>query len=68
MRLLPDLHNYLATAQRLAPTWGDLADEFKSDEDVVIAHVDCTNAQETCSKLEVGCERCRSWLEPCRLT
>jgi len=39
--------------KRLAPTWGDLADEFADDKDVVIAHVDCTANQAVCSKAEI---------------
>ncbi|KAK9864891.1 hypothetical protein WJX84_012288 [Apatococcus fuscideae] len=40
--------------KRLAPTWGELADFFASDDKVSIDHVDCTKQKSVCSKAKVG--------------
>ena len=39
--------------KKLAPTWSELADELKHNEQVSIGQVDCTQAQDLCKKLEV---------------
>ena len=40
--------------KRLAPAWGDLGQSLAKDDDVVIAHVDCTKAKSTCSSAQVA--------------
>lgn len=39
--------------KRLAPAWGELGDAFKSNPKVNVAHVDCTQQKDVCSKYEV---------------
>ncbi|PNH04486.1 Protein disulfide isomerase-like 5-1 [Tetrabaena socialis] len=38
---------------RLAATWKELGEEFKSNPNIVIAHVDCTTDREVCSNAQV---------------
>lgn len=40
--------------KRLAPTWKDLADQFKDHESVKIAHVDCTEDRDVCTTADVS--------------
>jgi len=40
--------------KRLAPAWGDLGQSLAKDDDVVIAHVDCTKAKSTCSSAQIA--------------
>jgi len=40
--------------KRLAPTWSELADNFKDEEGVNIAKVDCTVEKKLCSKHKVS--------------
>jgi thioredoxin domain-containing protein 5 len=37
----------------LAPTWSDLANEFKGSDRVKIASVDCTKHKDVCDKVSV---------------
>lgn len=39
--------------KRLAPTWEELSEELANDSKIVIAHVDCTAAKDTCTKAEI---------------
>lgn len=39
--------------KRLAPAWGDLGQSLAKDDDVVVAHVDCTKAKTICSNAKV---------------
>ncbi|KAK9916761.1 hypothetical protein WJX75_006663 [Coccomyxa subellipsoidea] len=39
--------------KKMAPTWSQLADSYKSNKEVVIAQVDCTTAKDVCEKAEV---------------
>jgi len=39
--------------KKLAPTWGDLGSYFKDNDDVVVAHIDCTAHKDVCQKAEV---------------
>ncbi|EIE27015.1 hypothetical protein COCSUDRAFT_83574 [Coccomyxa subellipsoidea C-169] len=40
--------------KKLAPTWSQLADNYKNSKDVVIAQVDCTSAKDVCEKAEAA--------------
>jgi hypothetical protein len=40
--------------KRLAPTWADLAKEYKASGKVVVASVDCTVEKDVCNKAGVG--------------
>lgn len=51
--------------KRLAPAWGDLGQSLAKDEDVVVAHVDCTKAKTICSNAKVRlrvCVECALWM------
>ena len=37
----------------MAPTWGELAESYSGDSDVVIGHVDCTKEQVVCNDLAI---------------
>lgn len=39
--------------KRLAPTWKELGEAYAEDDEVVIAHVDCTTSRDVCAKLEI---------------
>lgn len=39
--------------KRLAPAWGDLGQSLAKDDDIVVAHVDCTQAKSICSNAKV---------------
>ena len=39
--------------KKLAPTWSELADSYKGSEQVAIAQVDCTTAQDVCKTAAV---------------
>ena len=39
--------------KKLAPTWSELADELKHNQNVSIGQVDCTQAHNLCKKLEI---------------
>jgi hypothetical protein len=39
--------------KRLVPTWGELAAQFKENEGVAIAHVDCTVHRDVCQAAQV---------------
>lgn len=39
--------------KRLVPTWKELANEFKDNNSVKIAHVDCTVHRQVCSKADI---------------
>jgi thioredoxin domain-containing protein 5 len=43
----------LICAQKLVPTWDELAKTFEKDETVKIAKLDCTQAQSVCQDYEV---------------
>ena len=47
--------------KRLAPTWEELAKEFENNNKIAVAHVDCTQHRDLCSKAEV-CRTARGWL------
>lgn len=42
--------------KKLAPAWKDLADHYRGDPQVNIAHVDCTSEKDICSANEVCLE------------
>ncbi|KAL4452718.1 hypothetical protein ABPG75_008380 [Micractinium tetrahymenae] len=39
--------------KRLAPTWDQLGDAFKSSDKIMIASVDCTEQKDVCTKAEI---------------
>lgn len=39
--------------KRLAPTWKELAEDFKSSSKIAIAHVDCTTDREVCTTADI---------------
>eukprot|EP00878_Enallax_costatus_P000727 GHUV01000840.1.p1 GENE.GHUV01000840.1~~GHUV01000840.1.p1 ORF type:complete len:142 (+),score=26.70 GHUV01000840.1:126-551(+) len=39
--------------KRLAPTWKELADAFKDDKSIKIAHVDCTQDRDVCTTADI---------------
>ena len=40
-----------------APTWKELGEAYAEDDQVAIAHVDCTVSRNVCTKMEVRLER-----------
>lgn len=48
--ILPSGH-----CKKLAPAWGELGQSFENVSDVVVAHVDCTQAKKVCSDAKVSC-------------
>ena len=44
----------LGHCKRLAPAWGELGQSFENDSDVVVAHVDCTQAKKVCANAKVS--------------
>ncbi|KAL3140311.1 hypothetical protein ABBQ38_004576 [Trebouxia sp. C0009 RCD-2024] len=44
----------LGHCKKLAPAWGELGQSFENVSDVVVAHVDCTQAKKVCSDAKIG--------------
>ena len=44
----------LGHCKRLAPAWGELGQSFENESDVVVAHVDCTQAKKVCANAKVS--------------
>jgi hypothetical protein len=42
--------------KKLALAWSELGKTFENDQDVVIAHIDCTKSSEVCTKAKVSCK------------
>jgi thioredoxin domain-containing protein 5 len=40
--------------KRLAPTWKELGEAYAEDDQVAIAHVDCTVSRNVCTKMEIA--------------
>jgi hypothetical protein len=40
-----------------APTWKELGEAYAEDDQVAIAHVDCTVSRNVCTKMEVRPKR-----------
>lgn len=47
--ILPSGH-----CKKLAPAWGELGQSFENASDVVVAHVDCTQAKKVCTDAKVS--------------
>ncbi|KAI8462949.1 MAG: protein disulfide isomerase [Monoraphidium minutum] len=39
--------------KRLAPTWAELAEQYKDSDSIAIAHVDCTTDRDVCTDAEI---------------
>lgn len=45
-----NIFNSLGHCKRLAPTWTELANKYKSNDKLQVAKVDCTTNKDVCSK------------------
>lgn len=48
-----NLLRHTGHCKKLAPTWSQLADEYKTNDKVSIDQIDCTRAKTVCEKSEV---------------
>ncbi len=42
--------------KKLALAWSELGKTFENDQDVVVAHIDCTKSSKVCTKAKVSCK------------